>query len=125
MVTFVASVFNIFNWVILIIIMIFWVPLFIQFINSQSAINNIVITEKWKTLNELQEQIHKYKNNINSDSSENFDTINNLLDLHEKVFNSSNIKLVVSSTMGFINQLLLPLIAFIISNYESVLAFFR
>lgn len=123
--TFIASLFNIFIWTVLVIVFIFWIPLIMQFINSQTAINKIINSEKWRTLNQLKEQIHTQKNEVGLRSPEQIEATKNLMDLYEKVYDSRNNRLTLNNIFDFLNQLLLPLLAFVISNYDDVLKFFH
>ena len=123
-VTLVASLFEFFNWVIPVLIISFWIPLIVNFINSQSAINKIIESGKWQTLNELQEQIHARKNS-GLNSSADIETLNKLMELYDRVHNARNTRLRITSIFEFLNQLLLPLLAFLLSNYNAVLKLFN
>jgi len=112
-------------WVIVAIQGGFWILLIIQFVNSRAAINRIIAAQKWQTLNALQAQIHELKRSIASNTVQTSEAINTLMDLHERVYNAGNRQLTVISALDFLNQLILPLIAFLIANYKDVLAFFN
>jgi hypothetical protein len=123
--TAIASFFSEFLWVVFILVLVFWIPLVIQFINSQSALNKIIVSAKWQALNKLQEQINKQQDDVNFDGPSNIESLNRLMDLYERVYNTNSFKITARSTLEFLNQLLLPLLAFLISNYDSVLKFFK
>ena len=122
--TLIASLFEVFNWVIPVIIVGFWIPLIVNFINSQSAINKVIESGKWQTLNELQGQIHARKNS-GLNSSADIETLNKLMELYDRVHNARNTRLRITSILEFLNQLLLPLLAFLLSNYNAVLKLFN
>lgn len=124
-VTMVASLFEFFNWVIPVIIVSFWIPLIVNFINSQSAINQIIESGKWQTLNEIKERIHALKNGSGLNSTAEIETLNKLMELYERVHNARNTRLRITSIVEFLNQLLLPLLAFLLSNYNAVLKLFN
>jgi hypothetical protein len=123
--TFIASAFSEFLWVVVVVVVIFWIPLIIQFINSQNAINKIISSAKWQTLNKLQERIRKHQADTNLDLPGNIEGLNKLMDLYERVYSTNSFRLTIKSTLEFLNQMLLPLLAFLISNYDSVLRFFK
>jgi len=123
--TCIASLFSEFLWVVFVLVTVFWIPLVIQFINSQNAINKIILSAKWQALNKLQEQIHKHQKAANLDMPGSIESLNKLMDLYERVYSTNSFKLTIKSTLEFLNQLLLPLVAFLISNYDSVLKFFK
>ena len=124
-VTLIARLFEFFNWVIPVIIISFWIPLIVNFINSQSAINQIIESGKWRTLNEIQEHIHARKNGSGLNSSADIETLNKLMELYDRVHNARNTRLRITSILEFLNQLLLPLLAFLLSNYNAVLKLFN
>jgi hypothetical protein len=120
-----AGLIEVFNWVVPVIILSFWIPLITNFINTQAAVNKIVESGKWQTLNEIQEQIHALKNDSGIRSTADLESINKLMELHDKVYNAKNTRLRITSVLEFLNQLLLPLLAFLISNYAVVLKLFN
>ena len=124
-VTVIASLFDLFNWVIPVIIISFWIPLISNFINTQSAINKITESGKWQTLNEIQEQIHALKNGSGLNSTAEIETLNKLMELYDRVYNTRNTRLRITSVFEFLNQLLLPLLPFLLSNYNAVLRLFN
>ena len=123
--TFIISFFSEFLWVLAIIVVIFWIPLIVEFINGQKAINKIISSAKWQALNKIQEQIRKHQEAAKLDVPGSVESLNKLMDLYERVYNTNSFKITARSTLEFLNQLLLPLLAFLISNYDSVLKFFK
>jgi hypothetical protein len=122
--TFISSLLSEFLWVAVVVV-ILWIPMIVEFINGQNAINKIISSAKWQALNRIQEQIRKHQDDINSDSPGNIESLNKLMDLYERVYSTNSFKLTIRSTLEFLNQLLLPLLAFLTSNYDSVLKFFK
>lgn len=123
--TFIASFFSEFLWLLAIVVVIFWIPLIIEFINGQNAINKIVSSTKWQALNKIQEQIRKHQDVDNPDTPGNIESLNKLMDLYERVYNTNSFKITARSTLEFINQLFLPLFAFLISNFDKVIKLFK
>jgi hypothetical protein len=102
-----------------------WIPLIVHFINSQMAINKIITTAKWRMLADLQSQIHQQYDKPNPQLTQNIDAVNKLMDLHERLYNTYNSRLVTTRILSLINQLLIPLLTFIITNYDFVLGLFN
>lgn len=122
--TFIYSLFSEFLWVVVVVV-IFWIPMIVEFINGQKAINKIISSAKWQALNKIQERIRKHQEAANLDVPGTVESLNKLMDLYERVYNTNSFKITARSTLEFLNQLLLPLLAFLISNYDSVLKFFK
>lgn len=123
--TLISSFFSEFLWVLAIVVVIFWIPMIVEFINGQNALNKIIASAKWQALNKIQEQIRKHQDDTNPDAPENIESLNKLMDLYERVYNTNSFKITARSTLELINQLLLPLLAFLITNFDKVLKLFR
>ena len=113
------------GWIFIFALLVVWIPLIVHFINSQVAINKIIALAKWQTLNELQEEIHQQFSNSRIYATENIESINKLMDLYERLYNTHNSRLGATRVLGLLNQLILPLLASIISGYESFLELFN
>jgi len=123
--TFIVSFFSEFLWVLAILLVVFWIPMIIEFINGQNALNKIISSAKWQALNRIQEQIRKHQDDIDPDAPANIESLNKLMDLYERVYNTSSFKITARSTLELVNQLFLPLIAFLISNFDKVIKLFK
>jgi hypothetical protein len=122
--TFVAGLFSGFLWVIALVIL-FWIPMIVEFINGQNAINKIISAAKWQALNRVQEKIRKHQGSADFDAPGNIESLNKLMDLYERIYSTSSFKLTIKSTLEFLNQLLLPLLAFLVSNFDKVIKLFK
>jgi hypothetical protein len=100
---------------------IIWIPLVVHFINSQIAINKIITAAKWHMLNDIQGQIDQQYAKPKFQLTQNIDELNKLMDLYDRLYNTYNSKLVTTRILSLINQLLIPLLTFIITNYDFVL----
>jgi len=126
--TLIISFFSQSLWVtiwIAIIVVLFWIPMIVEFINGQNALNKIISSTKWQALNKIQAQIRKQQESKNSDTPVNIESLNRLMDLYERVYNTSSLKITARSTLELINQLLLPLVAFLVSNFDKVIKLFK
>jgi len=122
--TVIASLFGDLLWVLALVIL-FWIPMIVEFINGQNAINKIISAAKWQALNRVQEKIRKHQESADFDAPGNIESLNKLMDLYERVYSTSSFKLTIKSTLEFLNQLLLPLLAFLVSNFDKVTKLFK
>jgi hypothetical protein len=118
--TFMATYISVAAWSAVVLIPIVWIPLILQFISNQTALNQIVSTAKWKTLNELQTKIRKLRTEANLADKETVEAINRLMDLHDRIKTTRNSTLDVRTGLSFLNQLMLPLMAFLLANVERL-----
>jgi len=110
---------------ILFLIILWWIPLTAFFIFSQQSLQKIIIAEKWKTLNRLQEVISGYEINKELAEGDTINEINKLISFHDQIKSTPSSALNVRAGLNFINSLLLPTFASIIANIETILSWFR
>jgi len=108
---------------IIYMIVIGWLPVTVQFVLNQTSIRNIVLSSKKKTLNRIQAQIKEIHNG-DITNKDNIEAINRLMDYHERIRKTPNSSLNLESVLRFLNQLILPLIAFLLGNLDTVIKFF-
>jgi hypothetical protein len=101
-----------------------WFGLIIFFAVYQVALAKIITNAKWKSLNEIQLQIEELKAEENIASKETMETINRLMDYHDRVKATRNSVLDIRAGLNFLNSLLIPLLAFILANLDKVLDLF-
>lgn len=109
--------------VVVLILVLGWGIITIQFIVNQSTLAKIVSTAKWKTLNEIQAEIRVLRTNGKLTEKETMDAINRLMDLHERVRNTQSSPLDLKAGLTFLNQLMLPLFGFLLANIENIVNF--
>jgi hypothetical protein len=102
-----------------------WLPIIVMFILNQTSLSSIIRRVKWKTLNEIQAKVEKLQAAENYEDKETMDAINRLMDYHDRVKRTRNSAIDLSTTLNFINSLLLPLLAFVIGNLSLVLSLFK
>lgn len=101
-----------------------WGPLVAIFLSSQQAWRTIITRAKWQTLNEIQAKIEAIKAAQNIAEEETMETVNRLMDYHDRIKAKRNTALDVRGGLNFINSLLLPLLGFVVGNIDKVLALF-
>jgi hypothetical protein len=101
-----------------------WGPLTALFVTNQVALAKIITRAKWKKLNEIQAQIEKLEAEENIAEKETMETINRLMDYHDRIKATRNSALDLRAGLNFLNSLLLPLLAFLLGNLKEVLKLF-
>jgi len=101
-----------------------WVVLILFFAVYQFALAKAITNAKWKSLNEIQLQIEKLKAEESIAGKETMETINRLMDYHDRVKATRNSVLNLRAGLSFFNTLLIPLLAFILANLDKVLDMF-
>jgi len=101
-----------------------WGPLVAIFLGSQQAWRTIITRAKWQTLNEIQAKIETIKAEQNIAEEATMETVNRLIDYHDRIKAKRNTALDVRGGLNFINSLLLPLLGFVIGNIDKMLALF-
>jgi hypothetical protein len=102
-----------------------WVPCIVVFGLGQRALGALVSRAKWKTLNEIQGKIETLTAEQDLVQKETTDAVNRLMDLHDRIKAVRNSALDVRAGLRFLNSLLLPLLAFLLTNVDRVLQLFR
>jgi len=106
------------------LILVYWLPIIVIFILNQTSLSNIIRRAKWKTLNEIQSKIEKLQDVENFEDKEKMETINRLMDYHDRVKATRDSALDFRTYLSLFNSLLLPLLAFILGNLDLVLKLF-
>jgi hypothetical protein len=99
-------------------------PVIVLFILIQTSLSNIIRRAKWKTLNEIQAKVEKLQEAKDFGDKETMEAISRLMDYHNSVKASRDSAINLRAILGFINSLLLPLLALLLSNLDLVLKLF-
>jgi hypothetical protein len=110
--------------VVVVQLLLAWLPMIALFILIQTSLSTMIRSVKWKTLNEVQAKIEKLRTSKNFGSPKTIDTINKLMDYHDRVKATRDSALDFRTYLSFINSLLLPLLAFVLGNLDLVLKLF-
>ena len=79
---------------------------------------------KWGKLRQIQKKIERLESQEDIPSRDTLAHISALMDYHDRIRNTRNLALDVRTGLNLLNSLLLPLLAFLISNPRNVLALF-
>jgi hypothetical protein len=107
-----------------VVVLLLWVPLVVLFVNNQYSLAQIIGKAKWKTLNELQTQIENLHARQSPPDEKTLSHINQLVDYHNQIKATRNSALDLRAGLNFLNTLLLPLLASVLTNIDHLLAFF-
>jgi hypothetical protein len=106
------------------VILLFWIPIMGMFVLNQSSLSSIIRKSKWKALNGIQAKVEQLHLSEKLGEKETTETINRLMDYHDRVNATRNSALDLRATLNFVNSLLLPLLAFLLGNLDFVLSLF-
>lgn len=106
------------------VIAIAWIPLFLSFAVTQSALRHIIKYGKQKALSEIQAKVEKLQAKEEIPSEETLKHIRALIDYHDYIKSRRDSTLDLQSGLNFLNSLLFPVIGFLLGNLKELLAFF-
>jgi hypothetical protein len=109
----------------IILISVLWLPLIFIFILNQTSLSSIIRRAKWKTLKEIQAKVETLQAKRNFEDKETMDSINRLMDYHDRVKATRDSALDFRAYLNFLNSLLLPLLAFVLGNLNTILTLFK
>jgi hypothetical protein len=98
-----------------------WAVFIIRFLSQQSSFTKIISQAKRTKLNNIQAQIEQLEKKQNLADKNAIETINRLMDYHDRVKNTPNSAINLRSGLSFLNSLLLPIIGFLLGNIETIL----
>jgi hypothetical protein len=104
---------------VLLVILIGWIPTTVYFIGTQMSISKIITTAKWKTLNQIQEEIGRL-NDSNISDKDNIEAINRLMDYHARIRATPDSTFNFGTGLSFVNQLALPLVGLLLANIDKL-----
>lgn len=100
-------------------VLVAWLPITALFALNQYALARIITRAKWRTLNEIQAQVEKQVEG-NLTDKETIDSINRLMDYHNRIKNTPSSTLDLRATLSLLNSLLLPILGFLLGNLDSL-----
>ena len=107
------------------IVVLLWIPLVAMFILNQTSLSNIIRRAKWKTLNEIQARVEKLHAADNLAEEDTLEAINRLMDYHDRIKGTRNSALNARAVLSMLNSLLLPLLALLLANLDTILSLLR
>jgi len=108
----------------IVVVALLWVPILVIFATHQIGLARVIQRAKWKTLNAIQATIDALRIEEYRSEKEMREAIVWFLDYHDRVRATRNSALDLRASLNFLNSLLLPLLAFILTNLDIVVALF-
>jgi len=109
-----------FSWTILIFIIPRWLPLIALFVVNQVAISETVTRSKRKSLNEIEAQMATLRPGADPPEHDTMETLLWLWDYHDRIQGTRSTTLDIKGILNFVSTLLIPLLAFLMANRETI-----
>lgn len=99
-----------------IVLLVGWIPLWVQFVSNRSAVRSIARNAKWKTLKEVELKVRKIQQQADLGDKETIESITRLMDYHDRISATHDAPLEVRARLSFLNQIMLTLLAAALAN---------
>jgi hypothetical protein len=93
-----------------------WAPTVILYVAGQFHLSNVIMRAKWRTLNEVQTKIEGLYGSEEIPDKDMLDRLGKLMDYHDRIKGTPNSALDFRTGLNFLNSILLPIIAFILTT---------
>ena len=100
------------------IVAVFWTPLLLYFLFSESAFSRLLMNAKLRRLATLQEQILEIENHQDVSQKEPAEAVKRLLDLHDRVKSASVSMINMNSVANLLGSLALPLLGALLNIFD-------
>jgi hypothetical protein len=95
-------------------------PMVIMYAAGQYHLSDLIVRAKWKMLNELQAKIEKLSGGEEIPDKDTLERLSKLMDYHDRIQSTPNSALNFRASLNFLNSLLLPILAFVLANLDTV-----
>ena len=106
------------------IILVGWLPLITIFAINQYALKKIIFTAKRKVLDDIQVEIESIRSQEQILSQKTLEHLRHYMDFHDRIKATRNWNLDWTAGINLFNSLLLPLLAWVLSNFDKLLTLF-
>lgn len=97
-------------------------PMVIMYAAGQYHLSDVIIRAKWKMLNEVQTKIEELSGKDEIPDQETLDRLSKLMDYHDRIKSTPNSALNLRVSLNFLNSLILPILAFVVTNYADMVS---
>jgi hypothetical protein len=104
--------------------MVVWIATLLHLSANQITLHQLIVRTKWKTLNRIQTQIQDLHASEQILSEENISHLEKLMGYHDRIRSTRDTALNLSDLLTALNTLIVPLIGFVLSNYDTIRKFF-
>jgi hypothetical protein len=119
---FYASISHLSTLVVIALAAMAWGPAIAVFVTGQRALTRIIAGGKWRALDGIQARIDELAAQGDLTDEATMDGIHRLMDLYDRIKGTRSSAVDFRAGLGFLNSLLLPLIAFLLANLDRVVA---
>jgi len=99
-----------------------WLLLIVLFIVNQIILSQIIVKSKQETFKKIEGEMASLKTEGSGTSKDIVQDVMGMWDYHDRLLKTRNSFLDFKGVVNFISTLLIPLLAFIIANYEEILS---
>lgn len=100
-------------------------PMVIMYAAGQYHLSDVIVRAKWKILNEVQTKIEELSEKNEIPDKETLEQLSKLMDYHDRIKSTPNSALNLRVSLNVLNSLLLPVLAFILANFNEVMQVIR
>ncbi|MDX1377640.1 MAG: hypothetical protein R3307_02235 [Anaerolineales bacterium] len=97
-----------------------WLPTVILYAAGQFHLSDLISSAKWRILNEVQSKIEELYSEEEIPSKDGLDRLEKLMNYHDRIKATPNSALNIRASLNFLNSLLLPVLAFVLTNLDIV-----
>jgi hypothetical protein len=109
----------------IIVLILGWIPLTIQFVSNRSALKKISRNAKWQALREVEQQIRMVQAEGKLADKDTMEALTRLMDYHDRISATHDTALETRARISFLNQILLTVLASALANIHGVLSFLQ
>lgn len=109
----------------IIILIVGWIPLTVQFLSNRFALKTIARNAKWQTLREVELKIKSIQTQADLADKETMESITRLMDYHDRINATHDAALDLRARISFLNQIMLTVLASILANIDGILKFLQ
>lgn len=109
----------------IVVVIVGWIPMIVIFAIHHYVLARIITTAKWTTLYGIQAQIERLEAQEDTPTDDTLEHIGKLMDYYDRIKATHNSALDLRAGLSFLNSLLLPLVAFILGNLDTIVALFH
>jgi hypothetical protein len=113
-----------FAWLGILVVLVGWIPVTVEFITTQVSLKRIITTAKSNILGEIEMEVADVRRGAQLADKEAMEALNRLMDYHDRISRTPSSTLNLGAGLNLLSQLLLPLLAFVLANLDRLLGLF-
>jgi hypothetical protein len=109
----------------ILVVLVGWIPVTTQFISDHISLRTIIMRAQYKTMQDVQVRVKEKWTDEHMKRAGDVEIVTNLILSYERIKSTPNSALNFGAGISLLNQLLLPVLAFVIANMDRILAYIR